>query len=86
MSIDLTKIIAKKTYLVPVKATDLCSRVLEQLQIGRYWKVEAQRPKSTVFRMDWEEQYVAAKRLLKGKKESQRIALSQRSHGRLAAR
>jgi hypothetical protein len=73
MSIDLTKIIAKKNYLVPVKATDLCSKVLEQLRVGYYWEVEAQRPKSAVFRMDWKEQYVAIKTLRKGKKETKEI-------------
>jgi len=68
MSVDLTKIIAKKNYLVPVKATDLCAKVLEQLQVGGSWQVGVQRPKSASFRINWKEQYVGLKVIQKDKK------------------
>ena len=73
MSIDLTELIAKKSYLVPIKATDLCTKVLEQLKIDGNWWIKAQRPSSAEFCIDWEEDYVLAKGLAKGKKSREEV-------------
>jgi hypothetical protein len=74
MSIDLTKLIAKRNYLVPIKATDLCNKVLEQLKISGTWYVRAQRPRSAAFDVDWEENYVITKRATKAKEDREKVA------------
>jgi len=68
MSIDLNKIIAKKNYCIPVKATDLCDTVLKQLKLTvRFWNIKTKRPKSADFRIDDEERYVSARLVSEGK-------------------
>jgi hypothetical protein len=78
MSIDLTKLIAKRKYTVPIKATDLCNKVLEQLKIEELWCIVAQRPRSAVFRVDWEERYIITKRIARGKEDREKATAEAR--------
>jgi hypothetical protein len=78
MSIDLTKLISKRKYVIPVKAADLCNKVLEQLKIDGPWLISAQRPKSAVFSVDWEESYVMWQRVVKGKEKREKAAAAAR--------
>jgi hypothetical protein len=78
MSIDLTKLIAKKNYTVPVKAADLCNKVLEQLNVSDQWFVKTQRPRSAVLRLDWAKEYVAAKQASEKEKDKIKVAAAAR--------
>lgn len=67
MSVDLTKLIAKKSYLVPVKAAGLCSKVLEQLKLDSVWEITVERPRSAIFTIDWKEKYILLALIERGK-------------------
>jgi len=57
MSVDLTSLIAKKRYLIPLKACDLCQALLKQLNVGDDWVTSANRPKSSGFKLDYPHLY-----------------------------
>ena len=57
MSVDLEKLIARKSYLVPFKASDLCEKILEQLKVTGPWKISSKHPNSGVFGIDYSIRY-----------------------------
>jgi phosphatidylserine/phosphatidylglycerophosphate/cardiolipin synthase-like enzyme len=59
MSIDLTKLIAKRSYLVPIKASDLCDKLLEQLKLDdASWIIDTKHPRSAVLNILWRKKFV----------------------------
>jgi len=67
MSVDLRKLIAKKSYLVTIKASEICEKLLEELRKDDYWLIKATRPKSATFALDYKEKYAYISVALEGK-------------------
>jgi hypothetical protein len=78
MSIDLAKLIADKTYVVPGKSVDLCTRVFAQLNVNDDWTISVERPRSAIFRVNWEERYVLSSLSGKQMKDKERVTAAAR--------
>jgi len=58
MSIDLTKLIARKSYFIPTKVSQLCKEVLAQLIVDdSSWHIETEHPKSAIFSPIWKTKF-----------------------------
>ena len=52
-SIDVTKLIARKKFFVPVESSSLSELLLKQLDLGRIkWFASVQRPRSGTLKVD----------------------------------
>lgn len=67
MAVDLRKLIAKKTYLVPIKTSGLLKQVLKQLSVGGSWNVLRQGARFANFMIDLKREYAFLKLLAEGK-------------------
>jgi hypothetical protein len=57
MSIDLSKLIARKKYLVPFKSSDIWQSTLKQLNVTDRWAVRRWHPRSVTFGLNYVEKY-----------------------------
>jgi len=68
MSVDLRKLIAKKSYLVAIKASEICEKLLSELNTpSNFWKVESKHLKSATFSLDYKENYAVGSVAYEGK-------------------
>lgn len=72
MSVDLNKLIAKKSYLVPIKASEICEKLLKELNISDHWVVVETHPRSATFKLDYREKYANFKLAHENKQLTQR--------------
>jgi len=70
MAVDLRKIIAKRTYLVPIKTSRLLKRVFKQLNAGGTWELLRKGARFASFNIDLETQYAFLKLMRKGKERN----------------
>jgi len=68
MSVDLRKLIAKKSYLVAIRASEICEKLLSELNVPySFWRVESKRLKSATFGLDYKENYAFSSVVCEGK-------------------
>lgn len=67
MSVDLRKLIATKSYIVALKASEICDKVLAELSTSGFWQLESKRPKSATFTLNYKECYARSSVAYDGK-------------------
>lgn len=67
MSVDLSKLIARKRYLVPIKASELCDKLLAELNVDDFWSIGARHSKSADLSLNYKEVYARGSVALEGK-------------------
>jgi hypothetical protein len=57
MSVDLRKLIATRSYMVAIRASEICDKLLAELKTSGFWQLKSKRPKSAIFSLDYKENY-----------------------------
>lgn len=71
MSVDLRKLIAKKTYLVAMKSSKICKKLLNELNATPYsWRLKTKLSRSATFGLNYKEHYAFASLAYDGKRRT----------------